>query len=94
MKNSLNKFPLVVLLAFMLSACNLGMQPTADAAATLDPLYTVAAQTLEAMNTQAVTTTGSAPATSTPSPGDNPTATPTSTLFIVTSTVFSSPVPV
>lgn len=92
MKKSLAKLSLLVVLTFLLSACNLGANAQPDAAATLNPLYTAAAQTLEAMSTQAASTPGSALATSTPMSGENPTA--TLTLSFVTSTPYFSPVPV
>ena len=94
MRKGLKNFLGTVLLTVLLSACNLGVNATPDAAATLNPLYTSAAQTLEAMSTPATTTPGNVLATSTPLPGENPTATPTSTLYIATSTLYFSPVPV
>jgi len=93
MKKSLVKIPWIALLALIPLACNLGVNAHPDASATLNPLYTAAAQTLEAMATQA-NTTDSALATSTLSPGENLTATPTSTLSFATSTLYLSPVPV
>ena len=93
MKKSLVKIPWIVLLALIPLACNLGVNAPPDASATLNPLYTAAAQTLEAMATQA-NTTNSALATSTLSPRENLTATPTSTLSFATSTLYLSPVPV
>ena len=87
MKKSLAKIPWLVLLVLLTLACNLGAQATPDAFATLNPLYTAAAQTLDAMSTQADAT--SALATSTPS-----SATATPTLSFVTSTLYVSPVPV
>jgi len=92
MKKSLAKIPWLVLLVFLVLACNLGVQATPDASATLNPLYTAAAQTLEAMETQA-NTPGDALATSTLLPGEL-NATPTSTLSFVTSTTYLSSVPV
>ena len=88
MKRSLNKLVIVFLPALVL-ACNLGTQPTPDAAATLNPLYTSAAQTLESMQTQAATTPRSDSASATPLP----TGSPTNTLVIVppTSTSFQLP---
>ena len=79
MNKSLKTILSVVVLMFLLSACNLGVKATPDAAATLNPLYTAAAQTLEAMATQAVTTPGGALATSTPLSVGDPTATTTAT---------------
>jgi hypothetical protein len=87
MKTRLAKIPWLVLLAILTLACNLGVQATPDASATLNPLYTAAAQTLEAMSTQADAT--SAFATSTLI---STTATPT--LSFATSTSYASPVPV
>ena len=87
MKTRLAKIPWLVLLAILTLACNLGIQATPDASATLNPLYTAAAQTLEAMSTQADAT--SAFATSTLI---STTATPT--LSFATSTSYASPVPV
>ena len=93
MKKSLATILWIILMMFLIMACNLGVQATPDASATLYPLYTAAAQTLEAMATQADTTSpGSALATSTLSLGENLTATPTSTLSIATSTLYLSPV--
>ena len=97
MKKSLKNLSWIAILAFVVSACNLGVKsPTPDAAATLNPLYTAAAQTLEAMANQAGTTPGSTFATSTLSSAENPiaTGTPTSTLSFATSTLYFSPVPV
>ena len=89
MTKSLKTIPWIAILAFLLSACNLGVNPTPDAAATLNPLYTAAAQTLEAMNDQSNITPGVI-ATSTPFP----TATPPLALATSTSYVYLSPVPV
>jgi len=96
MKKSLTGFPWIAILAFFLSACNLGVKAPPDAAATLNPLYTAAAQTLEAMATQAGTTPGGELASSTPLPEGNPTATATPTLSFASSTpyLYLSPVPV
>jgi hypothetical protein len=93
MKKSLAKISWLVLLALPLLACNLGTQAPTDAFATLNPLYTAAAQTLEAMSTQA-NVTDSVLATATLSPGESLIATPTSTLSFATSTLYLSPVPV
>ncbi len=68
MKKSLRIIPWVVILMFLVLACNLGMNATPDASATLNPLYTAAAQTLEAMATQAIATPSGVVATSTPFP--------------------------
>jgi hypothetical protein len=94
MKMGLSIYLWIILLGLLLSACNLGVKAPPEGAATLDPLYTAAAQTLGAMATQAAPTPSSALATSTPFPGENSTATPTSTLFIATSTLYFSPAPV
>ena len=54
MKKSLKLLLFIAILMFLLSACNLGVKaPPDDAAATLNPLYTAAAQTLEAMSHEA-----------------------------------------
>jgi len=93
MKKSLKTILWTAILALVLSACNLGTSAPPDAAATLNPLYTAAAQTLEAMVTQdAQATPGIGVATSTPFP----TATPTLSFAYPTSTsvVYLSPVPV
>lgn len=66
-------------------ACNLPSSETPDTAATFNPLYTAAAQTLEAMATQS----GSTPVA--------PTSTlslATATLFVPSATPYQSPVPV
>jgi hypothetical protein len=89
MKKSLTKISGIALLAIFLSACNLGMNITPDAAATLNPLYTAAAQTLAAMVTeQASATPVGVIATST----SFPTGTPI--LAFPSSTAYLSPVPV
>lgn len=90
MKKSLKTIPWIAVLALLLSACNLGVSATPDAGATLNPLYTAAAQTLDAMNDQNNATPGSVVATSTPLS----TATPTLALATSTSYVYLSPVPV
>lgn len=92
MKKRLTFIPAILILAIFLSSCNLGMNATPDGAATLNPLYTAAAQTLQAMVTaQASPTPGIAIATSTPFPD----ATSTSILAFPTYTpVYLSPVPV
>lgn len=88
MKKYLLILPWLVILV-SISACNLGVNSPPDAAATLNPLYTAAAQTLEAMATQS---DAKEPATLTSSPGEAGTATPT--LFFASSTPYLSPVPV
>lgn len=89
MKKSLTPISGIAIVAVFLSACNLGVSVTPDAAATLNPLYTAAAQTLEAMVTeQASATPVSVVATSTPFP------TATSILAFPTLTPYLSPVPV
>jgi hypothetical protein len=66
MKKSLTTISWIAILAVFLSACNLGVNATPDGAATLNPLYTAAAQTLQAMVTeQASMTPVSVVATST-----------------------------
>lgn len=84
MKKSLTTVSGIAILAVFLSACNLGVNVTPDAAATLNPLYTAAAQTLEAMVTeQASNTPVSVVATSTPFPTGTPILSfPTSTAYI------------
>lgn len=94
MKRSLAKFPWIALLVLVPLACNLGVPAPPDASATLNPLYTAAAQTLEAMATQANTTPDSTFATPTLLPGESPTATATPVLSFATSTLYFSPVPV
>lgn len=88
MKKSLTTIAWIALLTLLLSACNLGVNPTPDAAETLNPLYTAAAQTLNAMENQGNTVVP----TSTPLVGDFSTATPT--LSFATATSYLSPVPV
>lgn len=92
MKKSTITISALVILAIFISACNLGMNATPDAAATLNPLYTAAAQTLQAMGTQqASPTPGIVVPTSTPFPQ----ATSTPMLSFPTFTpVYLSPVPV
>ena len=92
MKKSLTTISWIVLLAFLLSACNLGASTTPDAAATLNPLYTAAAQTLEAMSGQDNAT--SIVPTSTPLVGNFSTSTPTLSFATSTSYSYQSPVPV
>jgi len=92
MNKRLTTISWIALLAFLLSACNLGVSPTLDAAATLDPLYTAAAQTLDAISDQAANTPGGAIPTSTPIIGVFSTATPT--LGFATSTQYVPPVSV
>jgi hypothetical protein len=90
MKKSLATISGIAILALFLLACNLvAVSATPDAAATLNPLYTAAAQTLQAMVTQEASDTPVAViASSTPFPTGTPIITfPTSTLYI-------SPVPV
>jgi hypothetical protein len=92
MKKNLTLVPWLIILVVSISACNLGVNSPPDAAATLNPLYTAAAQTLEAMATQSATTPGVEHATSTLFPGEGGTATPT--LSFASSTPYLSPVPV
>ncbi|MGB7873705.1 MAG: NBR1-Ig-like domain-containing protein [Anaerolineales bacterium] len=92
MKKSLTTISWLAILALLLSGCNLGANPTPDAAATLNPLYTAAAQTLEAMSNQATSTPGSPIPTSTPFVEDFLTSTPT--LGFATSAPYLSPVAV
>jgi hypothetical protein len=92
MKKSLNTFRWVVVLVFLLSGCNLGMKGPPDASSTLNPLYTAAAQTVEAMENQGAITPRSGLATLAPLPGENPTTTPT--LSFASPTPYLSPVPV
>jgi hypothetical protein len=94
MKNSLITTSLVSIVAFFLSACNLGVKAPPDASSTLNPLYTAAAQTVDAMANQDTYTPGSGNSTLAPLPGDFPTATPTSTLSFSTSTPRQSSAPV
>jgi hypothetical protein len=90
MKKSLTTIPWIAILALLLSACNLGVSEPPDAAATLNPLYTAAAQTLDAMANQGTNTPGIPLATSTPFPTSTPILSfPTSTPII-----YYSPVPV
>ncbi len=91
MKKSLTTISGIAILAVFLSACSLGVSATPDAAATLNPLYTAAAQTLQAMVTeQASATPVGVIATSTPFPTSTPILSfPTSTAY-----TYSSPVPV
>jgi len=91
-KNLIIIFGLVIV--FSISACNLGVQSPLDAAATLNPLYTAAAQTLEAMATQTVIIPVSGLATSTSTSVSDAAATATSTLSFASSTPYMSPVPV
>lgn len=77
----------LALLVLPALACNLPGRATPDAASTLNPLYTSAAQTLEAMATQGVTT----PPTSTPTTSF---AVPTNTLVFVTNTPVNTAAPV
>lgn len=91
MKKRLTTISGIVILAIFLSSCNLGVNVTPDAAATLNPLYTAAAQTLQAMvSPQASATPGIIVATSTPFP----IATSTSIVSFPTLTPYLSPVPV
>ena len=89
MHKALKTILYIAILAFLLPACNLGVSKPPDAASTLNPLYTAAAQTLDAMATQG-DTTGLPAATLSSSGG--PTATPT--LALASSTPYLSPVPV
>jgi Ig-like domain from next to BRCA1 gene len=89
MKKSLITIPGIVILTIFLFACNLGVSATPDAAATLNPLYTAAAQTLEAMVSQQDSAT---PDSAIPTSTLFPTATPI--LVFPTSTLYLSPVPV
>ena len=91
MKKNLTLLPWLIVL-FSISACNLGVQSPPDAASTLNPLYTAAAQTLEAAATQSAVLPDSGFATSTSLPGVGATA--TSTLSFASSTPYLSPVPV
>jgi len=77
----------LALLVLPAMACNIPGRATPDAASTLNPLYTSAAQTLEAMATQGVTT----PPTSTPTASF---AAPTNTLVFVTNTPVNTLAPV
>ena len=73
MKKSLVTISAIAILAVFLSACNLGANVTPDAAATLNPLYTTAAQTLQAMVTEQPSNTPEVMvATSTPFPTSTP----------------------
>jgi len=90
MKKRLKTFLWIAILTILLSACNLGVSATPDAGATLNPLYTAAAQTLEAMSDQTNATPSRTVATSTPFS----TATPTLAFATSTSYVYLSPVPV
>ena len=91
MKKSLKLLLFIAILMFLLSACNLGVKaPPDDAAATLNPLYTAAAQTLEAMST----TSGNAIPTATPIIGNASTSTPTLAFASSTPYLYLSPVPV
>jgi hypothetical protein len=90
MKKSLKTIPWIAVLALLLSACNLGVSATPDAGATLNPLYTAAAQTLDAMNDQNNAPPDSVFATSTPLS----TATPTLAFASSTPYVYLSPAPV
>ena len=76
----------IVVLTIFIFACNLGATATPDAAATLNPLYTAAARTLEAMSTQQSSATSiSLIPTSTAFPTGTPILTfPTSTLSLST----------
>jgi hypothetical protein len=93
MKKSLKTIVWIAILTLLLSACNLGVSgPTPDAAGTLNPLYTAAAQTLEAMSDQGAATATYIVPTSTPVVEDFLTATPT--LSFATATKYISPIPV
>jgi hypothetical protein len=95
MKKSLKPLLFFAILMFLPLACNLGVKaPPDDAAATLNPLYTAAAQTLEAMSTQAEVTPGNVVATSTPIIGNAPTSTPILAFASSTPYLYLSPVPV
>lgn len=89
MNKSLTTLLGVVILAIFLLACNLGVSATPDAAATLNPLYTAAAQTLQAMVTQEASVTPMVILpSSTPFPTGTPILTfPTATLRLSTATV-------
>jgi len=91
MKKRLETFLWIVIPALMLSACNLGVTATPDAAGTLNPLYTAAAQTLDAMADQTSTPADSIVPTSTQA---FPTATPTLAFASSTPYVYLSPIPV
>ena len=71
----------LTVLVLFLFACTLG-SGTPDAFATLDPLYTQAAQTLEAMTRQGTVAAGS------------PLTSPTTTLSWVSTTPYQSPIPI
>lgn len=89
MKKSLTTISGIAILAVFLSACSLGVNVTPDAAATLNPLYTAAAQTLQAMVTQQPSSTPEGVvATSTPFPTSTP------ILAFPTSTAINTSVPV
>ena len=90
MKKTL-KIVLWIFILALVPACNIGLKSPPDAAATLNPLYTAAAQTLDALETQSVITPGSELDTSTAWPGGDATQTPT--LSFASSTPYLSPVP-
>lgn len=66
MRDSTRLLPWICLLTLFVFACTLG-EPKPDALATLDPLYTAAAKTLEAMEQQGTTAPAGAGASMTPS---------------------------
>ncbi|MDK1081890.1 MAG: NBR1-Ig-like domain-containing protein [Anaerolineae bacterium] len=82
MKCRIRRYFWTTSLTLLLTACNLGASPTPDAAATLNPLYTAQAQTLEALALQGETNLG------------GETASPTTTLTIATSTASFAPAPI
>ena len=90
MEKSFTKISWMVILGLLISACNLGVSATPDAAATLNPLYTAAAQTLDAMSDQANNTPGGFIATSTLFP----TVTPGLSFATSTPVTYLSPIPV
>lgn len=89
MKKSLITISGMATLAIFLLACTLGVSATPDAAATLNPLYTAAAQTLQAMVSQEASATPiGIVASSTPFPTGTP------IISFPSSTAYLSPVPV
>jgi len=97
MKKSLKTIVSFVVLMFLFSACNLGVQAPPDennAAETLNPLYTAAAQTLEAMDAQAEGPSGGFVSTSTPIISGVSTSTPALSFATSTSFQYQSPAPV
>jgi hypothetical protein len=76
------------LLAIPALACNLLSTPTPNAAGTLNPLYTAAAETLEAMAEKGTYVPGSIVDSSTPDGSATP------TISLLSSTPYPSPIPV